>query len=446
MLSNPIFGGELMPTQNEQHKADWRIGLAKAKITPEEPIPLAGYAHRTGCSEGVASDLFLKAMAFEDSDGTRALLITADVIGFADDEANEISRRIGEKTGLAREAILLNGSHTHSGPIPIGRRADWRPEAKEVVERYVEQLVDVAASTAIEALSEMRPARLSWGVGVAKFVMNRREFTDKGVKLGCNPRGPADRSVPVLRVDGEDGELRAVLFGAAGHNVTNDNNWLMIDGDYAGYAQTRVEEQRPGAQAMFMLGCAGDANIFSRGSNELAREHGHTLGAEVLRVLDGDLRPVRGPLRTALERVDLPLRVFESREEIEKMADGAPKYLKFFTDHALKMLDRGESLPTHFNAPFAMWQFGDDLTLLGLSGETLIDYALLAEQTIGPLRLWVAGYCNSLFGYLPSPHVLEEGGYETRGLYVDVGLFSPETYGVVGGTIERLARKARPGK
>ena len=37
--------------------------------------------------------------------------------------------------------------------------------------------------------------------------MNRREFTiERGVILGVNPRGLADRSVPILRIDGADGQ------------------------------------------------------------------------------------------------------------------------------------------------------------------------------------------------------------------------------------------------
>ena len=50
----------------------------------------------------------------------------------------------------------------------------------------------------------MQPATLAWGSGIANFAMNRREFTDKGVILGVNPRGPVDRTVPVLRVGNLD--------------------------------------------------------------------------------------------------------------------------------------------------------------------------------------------------------------------------------------------------
>ena len=83
----------------------------------------------------------------------------------------------------------------------------------------------------------------------------------------------------------------------------------------------------------------------------------------------------------------------------------------------LAMLDRGEKLPTHYTCPLAVWQFGKDLTLVGLSGEVVVDYVTALERALGPNQLWIAGYCNDVFGYLPSARVLGEGGYETRGLY-----------------------------
>ena len=105
-------------------------------------------------------------------------------------------------------------------------------------------------------------------------------------------------------------------------------------------------------------------------------------------------------------------------------------------------LDRGEKVPTHYTCPFTVWQFGDDLTLVGLPGEVVVDYALLLEKALGPNRLWLAAYCNDVFGYLPSARVLSEGGYETRGLYSGgVGLFDPKAQEVVVQTVRELARK-----
>ena len=60
---------------------------------------------------------------------------------------------------------------------------------------------------------------------------------------------------------------------------------------------------------------------------------------------------------------------------------------------------------------------GSDLTLIGLSGEVVVDYVSMIEKALGPNQLWIAAYCNDVYGYLPSARVIAEGGYETRGLY-----------------------------
>ena len=62
----------------------------------------------------------------------------------------------------------------------------------------------------------------------------------------------------------------------------------------------------------------------------------------------------------------------------------------------------------------AVWQFGEDLTLVALAGEVVVDYVALIERVLGPTKLWVSAYSNDVFGYLPSARLLAEGGYETR--------------------------------
>ena len=109
----------------------------------------------------------------------------------------------------------------------------------------------------------------------------------------------------------------------------------------------------------------------------------------------------------------------------------------------LALLDRGEKLPTHYTCPVTVWQFGGDLTLVGLSGEIVVDYVPLLEKALGANQLWIAAYCNDVFGYLPSARVLAEGGYETRGLYSGgAGFFIPEAQEVLVRTVRELARKA----
>jgi hypothetical protein len=424
---------------------EWKAGLAQVKITPERPVRMSGYAGRTKPFEKVAADLFVKALVLEDRDGHRGVLVTSDLLGFPADVAEPICERVGKKTGLKREQILLNSAHTHAGPA-LSLKAPAKDdagsgEALRTVE-YTRELQDKVVEVIVRAAERLEPARLAMGSGVIDFAMNRREFTPDGVILGVNPRGLADRSVPVLRVEGADGKPRAILFGAATHNTTLGGDNYQVCGDYAGFAQAYVQERYPNVQAMFMLGCAGDSNPYPRGTMELARKHGETLGTEVCRILGGKLRPVGGPLSIAFDRIDLPLQPAPPRAELQKLAAGrSPK--SWGAKEMLAALDRGEKPPTHYTCPITVWQFGQDLTLVGLSGEVVVDYVTMLEKALGPNRLWIAAYCNDVFGYLPSARVLAEGGYETRGLYSGgAGFFDPGAEQVLVRHLRELAAKA----
>ena len=421
---------------------DWKMGVASVKITPERPVPMAGYAARTRSFEQVEADIFAKAMALEDAEGHRAVLVTSDLIGFTASVAEGICAQVKEKTGLDREQILLNSSHTHAGPaLAVTPKSD-DAESLRIVE-YTRKLQDQVADVIVRALTALRPVRLSAGEGVVDFPMNRREFRPTGVVLGVNARGPADRSVPVLRVDSADGTPRAVLFGAGTHNTTLGGDNYRLCGDYAGFAQQAVEEKLPGITAMFMLGCAGDSNPYPRGTMELARQHGATLGKEVCRVLDTKLRPIRGPLRIAYGEVALPLEPLPPREELERRAAGKTRYHPAGAQGWLALLDKGETPPGEYRCPITVWQFGDELTLVALPGEVVIDYLLMLEKALGPNQLWVFAYSNDVFGYLPSARVLEEGGYETRGVYAGgAGYFADSAQDVVVSHVRQLAQQA----
>jgi hypothetical protein len=425
-------------------ESEWRVGLAQVKITPAQPIFLAGYASRNHPFEKVETDLFVKALALEDYQGHRAVLVTSDLIGFPAAVAEPICARIAEKTKWKREQILLNSSHIHTGPTlsldAAARDGMSAGDAQRTV-AYTRQVQDKVVEVVEKAVAQMETAYLSWGVGVVDFVMNRREFTPGGVILGVNSRGLADRSVPVLRVDRPDGKLCAVLFGTACHNTTLTDKNYEVCGDFAGFAQTYVQEQKD-TQAMFMIGCAGDANPYPRGSMALARAHGVTLGKEVCRVLNTKLRAVRGPLKVSFGEARLPLQAPPPREELDKRAASNRGIDSWVAKQMVAMLKRGEKLPTHYDCPVAVWQFADNLTLVGLSGEVVVDYVTLLEKALGPNRLWIAAYCNDVFGYLPSARVLQEGGYETRGLYSGgIGLFDPAAQDVLVAKVCELAKK-----
>ena len=69
------------------------VGTAKAKITPETPVPLSGYGSRKEPFKGVHDDVFVRTMVFSDG-STQAALIVADLIGFSSTFQNSVTKRI----------------------------------------------------------------------------------------------------------------------------------------------------------------------------------------------------------------------------------------------------------------------------------------------------------------------------------------------------------------
>jgi hypothetical protein len=224
-----------------------------------------------------------------------------------------------------------------------------------------------------------------------------------------------DHDVPVLRITAPDGKLRAVLFAYACHGTTMSGNFNEVDGDFGGYAQRALEQAHPGATALYMILCAGDQNPKPRGEYAHVEQHGAELAAAVEHVVAGELKPVRPPIRTAHMVTQLDFAA-HTRDQFAKEAalTNATGMNLFKQRRAVKMLaayDKGQPIR---QLPFQAQaiRFGPDLTLLALSGEVVVDYALRAKREFPAEKLVVAGYCNDVSSYIPSLCVLREGGYE----------------------------------
>jgi hypothetical protein len=431
--------------------ADYKAGVSRVKITPEGPIRMSGYASRNRPSDGLIHDLWAKALAIEDARGGRVVIVATDLIGLPRGISDLVAARIQKQYGLERARLLLNSSHTHTGPVIRGNLTamwDLDPEALRQIETYSAQLADSLVAAAGAALGGLEPARLSYGSGRAGFAVNRRELTPKGMRIGVNPNGPVDHDVPVLRVAAEDGSLRAVLFGYACHNTTLGGDTYGISGDYAGFAQAEFETAHPGVTALFVALCGGDANPNPRGTVDLAGQHGKALATEVSRVAGGDLKPVRGPVRVAFLTTDLQFAPHTRETFEERLNDPNPARAR----HARLMLKAYEERrPVRRVAyPVQAVRFGKGLTLVALGGEVVVDYALRAKREFGAAKepLIVAGYSNDVMCYIPSLRVLKEGGYEavdSMMYYGQPGPFDEDVeervFGAIRTALGRVGRK-----
>jgi len=419
--------------------ASFRAGVARVDITPDGPIWLSGYASRTKPSEGVLHRLWAKALVLEDGRGRRLAVVTMDLIGIPRSVSEEIAARAARQYGLERAQLLLNASHTHTGPVVwpnLASMFDLPAGEEQKLVNYQRRLVDSLVRLVGDALQHMKPARLAFGEGKVGFAVNRREFTPQGVRIGVNPQGPVDHTVPVLAVRSEAGELLAVLFGYACHNTTLTGEHYQISGDYAGFAQSELERLHPESTAMFLSLCGGDQNPHPRGTVELAQHHGLELAHEVNRVLGETMAAIEGPLRVAYRVTELPLAPYQ-RSQFE---DELNHKVAAYRNRARLMLRLFEERrpPRHVVYPVQAVRFDRSLTLVALGGEVVVDYALRLKREFPREKLVVAGYSNDVMCYIPSRRVLQEGGYEADQSMVYYGWPAPFTQEVESRVVEAV--------
>ncbi|MEY4941342.1 MAG: hypothetical protein RIQ93_3077, partial [Verrucomicrobiota bacterium] len=392
----------------------WKAVVGRAKITPEGPVWMAGYGARTVEGESALHDLWVKALALEDSQGRKAVIVTADNCGAPKAVAERLAAALRQSHGLAREAVLLNFSHTHSGAVIDGLTLpmwDFTPPQLERILAYNRRFEAQLLAAADAALRDLKPATLSWGKSMATFAANRRNNKEADVpKLRAEGRvvGPVDHEVPLVAVHDGNRRLKAALFGYACHTTTLSLN--QFSGDYAGFAQLEIERRYPGVTALFTAGCGGNVNPLPRRTVELATDYGRQLADAVDRALATPMTPLTGGLRCAFDYPTLQFASIPTRSQLEAGVAHKDKYEVQRSQFLLGKLARGETIPTSYDYPVQCWRLGD-LKLIALGGEPMVEYGLRLKSDLGANTM-VLGYSNDVLAYIPNERVLREGGYE----------------------------------
>jgi len=411
--------------------SEFKAGTARDRITPPLPFWLTGYASRTNPAATVNTELWAKALALEDRQGHRLVIVTSDLIGLPREVSEAVADYALQKHRLPRSAILLNSSHTHSGPVVWPNlRIMFGFDAAETrhAEAYARSLILSLITIVDAALTDLGPANLEVGHGTAGFAINRRQPTPQGVRIGQNPTGPVDHDVPVLKVTDRNAKLRAVLFGYACHNTTLGGDFYQVDGDYAGAAQRLLESSHPGSTALFLMLCGGDQNPHPRGTLAQVDQHGQELASAVEQVLTRPMAPVRSPIRTAWQEIDLEF-ASHDRAVFEKETSDGSVFRRRRAQLMLEAYDANRPV-RRIAYPVQAARLGNDLTFLALGGEVVVDYALRAKHEYPAENLVVAGYCNDVPCYIASRRVLEEGGYEAVDSMIYYGQPGPLAEGV----------------
>ncbi len=277
-----------------------RFSYVAADITP--PV---GMYHRMWAasshdrSQGVHRPLRAGVMAFakrvSDSESTDSatdsantqLVMTADHCLLATATVKGIIDAVSRATSLDPRAIHITFSHTHG----VGWIANDRAHhpGGELIEPYLESLIDTYATLAQEAHRSLQPASIVYGTGRCNLAVNRDQWHEPTQQwvIGYNTDVPADDTVMIARVSSDnDGRTLANIVNYACHPTTLAWENRLISPDYVGAMRETVEDDT-GAPCVFLYGAAGELGprVGFVGDVQVADRNGRQLGLAALSTL-----------------------------------------------------------------------------------------------------------------------------------------------------------------
>ncbi|TCC30720.1 hypothetical protein [Kribbella speibonae] len=398
-----------------------QAGAAAIDITPELPIPLAGFGSRQGTvTTEVADPLFLRVTVVESGD-TAGAVVAADLLSWGPELVERLRPLVADALGVPAGCITFTATHTHSAP----QTAQWHaPILGPLDPRYIELLTDrvvaasAAASAALEPVTVRRTSRLH-DLGSYR----RADVED----------GPRDNELTTVTFRRADGSLLAAWVHYTCHPVINAAN--AVTPDFAGLACTSLEAETGGV-ITYLQGCCGDQDPGSLASTGLAaaRREGARLADTIRKTLADEGRELTPTaIKASWSTVELPFRSVPTEYEL-RAASTRPgvegEWGRFYLAHP-------ERLRPTATLVLQRLDLLEGLSLLALNAEACVEYGLAVRAATGNRCLPVA-YANGIIGYLPTAAQIRAGGYEpvqSARCYLLPGLFVPEVEGI---TLEEI--------
>ena len=425
-LSLAVLATLLFPALASAATPSFSAGAASVDITP----PIAAYNWAgTGSYPNVIDPLHARAMVLV-SGGDRIAIITLDITETNESDVIDIRKAVSAAANVPAANILINASHTHSGPLSAGYRWIGFPtkikHTDEHLEKWARELPGRCAEAARKADAARQPVTLSIGrATVGEWLFNRRPVRPDGsVKSTLLPPdptslpeglrfGPVDPTATVLCLRDASGKSVVTLLHLACHAVSvYGPKTPGVSADWPG-AACRSLQQSLGGEVLFIQGCAGDIVPARRGL-EASREMGAFIAGRATKAAAQALTLAPAPLAVSRAIVGLPL-IKEAREHIKQ---------------------------DHLDAEIQVITLGD-LALVALPGEPLsgLSHAILKDSPY-PHTL-VLGYSHGDGAqYVGMPGLKVQGGYEmTR-----VGRATDEAGGLMVASALRQLRAHRAAK
>lgn len=432
----------------------FRAGAGKAEMLfPAEAFPTAREDY-----VGIHDNPHVRVLIL---DGIKRYVIyNIEIVNVFPDTRERIVNVLMEKTKVLPENIWFHNCHVLSTPHAWkvdtsvqekgpGKRPPHKfqrtPQQQKSVELVSDTVVNATAAAAEMAMQSLQPALVGCGMGYCAANANRNLETADGWWVSCNDEGPVDHRVPILRIDNENGEPIAVLFGfhaqpAVLDMVFQKAGGRLVSGDIAGYSTEFIEQEYPSAIAMYFTGAGGDGTPYFRGDYYLRGRGGKRLDRKLYE---------KAYLLAELTGERLGQQVIMAMERIHAN-DSNPKIDIRMQMAALPALKRESSGPgrpenptrTHSfqeegtkEIPLNVMQIGE-MGFLGLIPEIGQTTAMEIEDSSPFTVTMVSTFTNS------GPREIGGGKYMAEASYYDKVTFQALNSMFAKGAAEKMAERA----
>mgnify|MGYP000901791593 FL=1 len=418
-------------------------GVSKKMITPDAGIDLAGFGRLDRKNIGVHDNLHVTTLALKQNEKC-VLIICADLIGFGFQLTKDIKNDIKKKYGLTEDEILLNASHTHSGPqtlenmlVTLGKRN----------ENYVRYFKECVLSSVDEALSSMEEISIYYGKTECNIGINRRLILDGKANFQPNEKGLSDKSVTVMKIMKDD-VVKAVLFSYACHPSTIGADY--VSADYPGAAKRLIESELGiktdkvvsditctdnGIVALFMQECCGNIRVrtikddnFISGTWEDVNKFGVELGSTVVKLCKSEMKQLKedhgkntgksvistdnSSISTDIKYIELPFKGVKTEEKLKEIKLNGNVHEQLWAEN---MLENYNILKDTVTFTIQKIELNKEFSIIAMGGEVVAEYGLYVKNIDPDKTVISAAYSNGLAGYIPTDEMFEQGGYEPDG-------------------------------
>ena len=403
----------------------YKCGLFESDITPALGMEMPGH-FKLRRGKNIIDRLFCHAAYFE-NDGSRAVVISNDMILVPAEIAQAARKEIAVRLKIEENCVMICATHTHTGG-PVETWGDFVHVNADFCRLFQSRIMDTACLAALNA----REVNISYASGREDKISYYRDFvlpdgsyrTNPGYGYeGKHPFGEIDPEVGTMRIDNTDGSPYGVLVNFACHCDCLGG----IDeysADYPGTLSASMKKiYGPDFITVFVNGFCGNINHCDFTGTPPFHDYpahyrrmGRMLAADVIRARELAVPFEFNHVAGSAVTIKIP-----TREPDTGLIEWADKYLARDSSkmndvdrfYALEAKKRQKEGVEELDAFLQVVTIGE-LALFASPAETYTEFAAMLKKRSPFKYNMTVNLANGCLGYLPIRELFKPGIYEAR--------------------------------